>query len=182
MPEVPPELPVKPVHEQNPSHPPKTHPFPSDLDLAKLAAGIHPDWQEALGEALKDPATRETARIASESGILPPRVKPDEDIVRKNADIDDPQKRLQKAADLLGLELEALSAEKQKAIITAHNVSGRGMYEYTPEQIAQKSRILAEAGFTKEECRMLIEAGIAGKNTVRDRSAYDSSAYTDPAA
>ncbi len=40
-----------------------------------------------------------------------------------------------------------------------------GAYNLTPKQIAERVRILEEAGFTKEERRELIEAGLAAATT-----------------
>ena len=82
--------------------------------------------------------------------------------------------RLKKAKEILGIEKFDEDEEKAKtigeAIIKAHEVGGEkgkdeskraGVYNYTREQLAEKARILEEAGFGKEQRRALIEAGIA---------------------
>lgn len=61
-----------------------------------------------------------------------------------------------------------LTEAEEKALIRAHEVGkpDRGYFTYTQEDLAQKARILKEAGFSAEERRALMEAGIAGE--IRD--------------
>lgn len=65
--------------------------------------------------------------------------------------------RMVKAAELLRREL---SPKEQEALLRAHS-SGAGVYSNTKAQLAEKVRILRNEGFSKEEIRILIEAGLA---------------------
>jgi len=58
-----------------------------------------------------------------------------------------------------------LSEAEEKALIRAHEIGkpDRGYFTYTQDDLAQKTRILKEAGFSAEERRALMEAGIAGE-------------------
>lgn len=58
-----------------------------------------------------------------------------------------------------------LSEAEEKALIRAHEIGkpDRGYFTYTQDDLAQKTRILKEAGFSVEERRALMEAGIAGE-------------------
>ncbi len=63
------------------------------------------------------------------------------------------------------LRTDTLSAEQQKAIIEAHEVGkGEAGYgTYTREQLREKSKILKDAGFTKDEREVLMRKGITGE-------------------
>ncbi len=75
--------------------------------------------------------------------------------------------RLRRASEVLGTpgEPRHLTYSQNRAIIKAHNVGaaeGRVIGTYTPQDIAQKGRILRQAGFNKSETRVLMEEGITG--------------------
>jgi hypothetical protein len=58
-----------------------------------------------------------------------------------------------------------LTKAEKEAVEAAHQVGlkeGRGFFTYTKEDIANKARILKEAGFSAEERRALMENGITG--------------------
>jgi Na+-transporting NADH:ubiquinone oxidoreductase subunit NqrC len=60
----------------------------------------------------------------------------------------------------------SLTKSEAKAIEAAHQIGlkeGRGFYTYTQEDIAKKTKILDDAGFSKVERRKLMENGITGK-------------------
>lgn len=78
--------------------------------------------------------------------------------VEQNASLP-PEARLAKAQELLGKEL---SPEQQSAILKAHEVGSSGEGKFTKAELLEKARILDEAGFTKEERRVLMENGITG--------------------
>lgn len=89
--------------------------------------------------------------------------------------------RLEKAREMLKEQRkkekknEDLTEREKKAILDAHEVgrreSGRvsseeaGVYNYTREQLKRKAIILKQGGFSREERRMLLGAGIAGIST-----------------
>ncbi len=83
----------------------------------------------------------------------------------------DDQSTLVKAQEALGIPLRSLTREQKEAILKAHRV-GRGkpgrngktasVENYTEEQIREKIRILARAGFSKEQRRDLIRKGVVG--------------------
>lgn len=59
-----------------------------------------------------------------------------------------------------------LSEAEEKALIKAHEVGKpRGYFTYTKEDLAEKARLLKEAGFSSSERRILMENGIAGEIT-----------------
>lgn len=87
--------------------------------------------------------------------------------VIKNASLGDAE-RIDSASQLLKRDL----TEKQReALLAAHNLgkgeigkdsNEAGVYNYTKAQLLRKARILEEAGFSKEERRVLMEAGLVG--------------------
>jgi len=99
--------------------------------------------------------------------------------VIKNASLGD-MERINSAIQLLKRDL----TEKQKeAILEAHGQgkggvgkdnNEAGVYNYTQSQLLRKARILDEAGFSKEERRVLMEAGLVG-------APVDSAGISDPA-
>lgn len=122
------------------------------------------DEQEE-SEALEKPDEEKTWKIPKEK-----RLKPQEEEVFANAAIQSREERISVAQQLLDREL---TPEEQDALWRAHKIGegpedrGKdsrkpGVYNYTTEQVAKKARILAEAGFSPKERRMLLEAGIAG--------------------
>ncbi len=134
-------------------------------------------WHKALTpEELRNPDTRAVVETAVRFGYTPKKSKE----VFVNAQLDD-EDRIAKAEDVLGRNL---SEEEQKALMLAHKFGegeiGKegqaGIYNYTQSQIGEKARILKAAGFSQEERRMLLEAGIAGAAV--DRAAF---AAFDPA-
>lgn len=64
-----------------------------------------------------------------------------------------------------GAPKRVLSAAEEKALIKAHEVGkpDRGYFTYTKEDLAEKARLLKEAGFSADERRILMENGIAGE-------------------
>ena len=73
--------------------------------------------------------------------------------------------RLKVARELLGLKRPLMDSEK-RAILEAHEIGikeGRGFYTYTGRDIIQKTRKLRrEGGFSEEQTRQLMKAGITG--------------------
>ncbi len=73
--------------------------------------------------------------------------------------------RLKAGRELLGLKRPLMDSEK-RAILEAHEVGikeGRGFYTYNDQDIIQKTRKLRrEGGFSEEQTRKLMEAGITG--------------------
>lgn len=103
------------------------------------------------------------------------RVKPAVHEVLGNSLLSD-ENRLVKAEEVLQekhLLEQPLSEEQKAAILEAHYVGqgerGKdaaktaGVYNYTREQLRQKAEILDRAGFSKDQRRALIEAGIAAE-------------------
>lgn len=85
--------------------------------------------------------------------------KPSPEEVLENAKLDSAA-RLQKAEELLGREL---TETQKQAIVDAHEIGiGKGVYEYSQRDIAQKARILKGSDFDETERRILIKHGIAG--------------------
>lgn len=93
--------------------------------------------------------------------------------------------RIDAAAQLL----KRILTEKQKeAILEAHTQGAgevgkdngvAGVYNYTKEQLLRKARILKEAGFSPEERRALMEAGIVGTQPVDNAGISDPSILTE---
>ncbi len=81
------------------------------------------------------------------------------DGVEKNASLL-PKPRLRKAEELLRKEL---SPAQKEAILKAHEVGAGGEGKFTKAELLEKARILEEAGFTKDERRVLMENGITGE-------------------
>jgi len=83
--------------------------------------------------------------------------------VARNAQLNDTD-RIAAAQDMTGRRFTAF---EQQSLLDAHNVganrAGAGVGNYTQAEIAEKTRILREAGFSQEERRRLMEAGIAGR-------------------
>ncbi len=74
-----------------------------------------------------------------------------------------PADRIKAGESVIG---RSLSNSEAKAIEDAHQIGlkeGRGFYTYTQEDIAKKTKILDDAGFSKVERRKLMENGITGK-------------------
>ncbi len=72
--------------------------------------------------------------------------------------------RLKAARELLGLKRPLMDSEK-RAILESHEVGikeGRGFFTYTQQDISQKVKLLKEAGFTRDQIRILMEAGVTG--------------------
>lgn len=114
---------------------------------------------------------RQTLEIAIAQGIAP-ESRREVSTVLENALLEE-EERKSRAVDILKRPVSNPVTEEQKnAIIDAHRIGlGTGVYGYTREQIAQKAQILKDAGFSKEERRMLLETGIAGAPVVIDPAA-----------
>ena len=60
-----------------------------------------------------------------------------------------------------------LTKQEQEAVLKAHNIwidrDWAWIYNYTQTEILEKSKILKEAWFSKEERRVLLEKGVCGK-------------------
>lgn len=98
-----------------------------------------------------------------------------------NASLSD-KGRLQAARKSVGSEL---TPEQEKAILQAHQVGsgeGRaGIYTYNLGQLKEKARILKEAGFSGEQRRSLMEAGIVGRLPPTEFAGFDPKNYdSDP--
>lgn len=100
--------------------------------------------------------------------------------VKKNAALADPE-RMDTAAKLLKRDL---TEREKEALLKAHawgrGEAGKdngeaGVYNYTKAQLLGKARILDEAGFSREDRRVLMEAGLVGDPPV------DTAGITDPA-
>lgn len=115
---------------------------------------------------LADVLPRESARD---------RIKPAVHEVLGNSLLSD-ENRLVKAEEVLrekNLLEQPLSDEQKAAILEAHYVGqgekgkdvtkSAGVYNYTREQLRLKAEILDKAGFSREQRRTLIEAGIAAE-------------------
>lgn len=95
------------------------------------------------------------------------REKPERKDVEKNAALREDKERLTKARKILknlSKEEVFLTQEQENAILEAHKIGeGKGsIYNYSRAQIREKAEILNKAGFTKEQRRVLMEAGIVG--------------------
>ncbi|MCH2188453.1 hypothetical protein MK079_01330, partial [Candidatus Gracilibacteria bacterium] len=69
-----------------------------------------------------------------------------------------------------------IGSEQQQAIIKAHEVGidrpGAGVHNYNQIEITEKTRILQEAGFSKQERRILLEKGVCGKEGMPIQDLY----------
>lgn len=62
---------------------------------------------------------------------------------------------------------DGLSASQREAVLEAHRVGaaeGRGYGNYTTQDIAEKNRILKEAGFNETERELLMRSGTTGRS------------------
>ncbi|HSX40718.1 MAG TPA: hypothetical protein VLF68_03830, partial [Candidatus Saccharimonadales bacterium] len=145
-----------------------------DSDTQELIAkALRERWYSVFTpDELKDPDTRSTIETAIEMGLTPSTItsKGQEKRVALgvvgNALLSDSE-RIEKAEELLGF---SLSESQKKALLKAHyegrgeagkNAKTAGVYNYTKEQLARKVKILEEGRFSKDQRRLLIEAGIA---------------------
>ena len=120
---------------------------------AATAVGRYmPKLNQKLAEA------SEKYALAIKTGVSPKEIA-------RNSKIKDPEKRLEKAKEVLG-EKTQWSPEQEQAIGEAHLVGAdrpeSGVYNYTRAEIAQKTRILKKVGFEKSEIRDLMEHGVVG--------------------
>lgn len=137
---------------------PKRVPTPEKLTSAKVA------WESLYGEDLTSLPfdERQAVEAAIALGYGPSHItrkgveSPTAKEVIRNSLLTQPE-RMVKAAKLLRREL---SPKEQEALLRAHN-TGAGVYSNTKAQLAEKVRILRNEGFSKEEIRILIEAGLA---------------------
>lgn len=162
----------------------------SDKETEKLSEEeLRKEWYKVFTEEdLTSQDTRSTIEIAITMGLSPQTVtskgiieQKAEDVV-KNALLKNTEKgtedRLEKAETVLkqlaqqqakekageeAKKYEPLSEDQKDAIIAAHEVKGKGVFEYTQKEITEKARILRKAHFTPEQTRTLIEVGIAGE-------------------
>ena len=127
----------------------------------------------ALGENKNLPVEvrRTLEKIKQQSGSFQDKSRE----AMKNASLGDSE-RIDRATQLLKRNL---TENQRKAILETHNQgkgevgkdNGRaGIYNYTKGQLLKKVRILDEAGFSKEERRVLMEAGLVGD--VIDRTLF----------
>lgn len=142
-------------------------------------------WRKALGGDMQNRETKEAVAAAVQLGIEPDRTRKGEEgnpeavEVFANASLAE-NARIQKASEILG---EVLTPQQQEAILKAHEYGKNGVYELDFSQLREKQRILTkEGGFTKEQARVLIEAGIAARVTPENPTVYDPDSYTDPQA
>lgn len=160
------------------------------------AAALRATWEKFLSpDELKNPDTQETIRAAIQMGISPEVVTSKGQVTQEAGEVMKrtmftDKTRVQEAKTLLGKDTEgALTKEQEEAIIAAHNVGkgekgknaslSAGVYNYTREQLAEKAKILEQAGFTKEERRVLMEAGIVGELVREDYLNEDVKAVAD---
>jgi hypothetical protein len=135
---------------------------------------------------------KQTIRLMNEAGIKPQDLEKQmsgneagNDLstekrreVMINASLDD-RERVDKAVQLLKRNLKD---KEKEALLGAHNQgkgetgkdgNDAGVYNYTEGQILRKAKILSEAGFSKEDRRVLMEAGLVG-------NPIDATGITDP--
>ncbi len=88
---------------------------------------------------------------------------PNPELVKRNAKLK-PQERIDKASQLLE---KNFSLEQKNAILEAHDIWKNDreswIYNYSQEQLTQKTEILKDAWFNKNERRILMDNGIVGK-------------------
>lgn len=147
------------------------------LDETDMAEDVRDAARTALREAIINLTYGEEESESSqqEQRSLRDRAKPETDVVLENSLLSDGN-RLERAEEVLqekNLLEEPLSEEQKKAILEAHYVGQKelgkdktktaGVYNYTREQLRQKAEILDRAGFSKDQRRALIEAGIAAE-------------------
>lgn len=128
----------------------------------------------ALGMGIKSAITKISAVVKSKkalNAINRSVANGDKTNLNDAAKLTDSDRK--KAAGLLlnqnaaaGAAKRVLSSAEEKALINAHEVGKpRGYFTYTREDLAEKSRILKEAGFSNSERRLLMESGITGEIT-----------------
>lgn len=134
-----------------------------DKNLRGDRAELGEEWEKAFApEQLSNPAIR----LAIESAIAKGYGPADKagklaesssalDVV-KNSLLSE-QDRIEKAKQILGREL---SFKEQEALLKAHN-TGAGVFENSMSQLEEKVKILEKEGFSKDEIRTIIEAGLA---------------------
>lgn len=119
----------------------------------------------AMGMGVKSAISKITAVVKSKKalGAINRAVAAEEKI-----DLKDSAKLLaadRKKAAALVLE-KKLTEAQEKAVIEAHEVGlkeGRGYFDYTPDDLRKKSKILKAAGFSDEERSLLMRSGITGQ-------------------
>lgn len=135
---------------------------------------LREEWYAAFRpEELENADTRSTIEVAIGLGYGPQKVTSKGPIEFKAKDVIsnsllDDEERIKKAEELLR---QSLSPEQQAAVLKAHYSSkgelgkdnrGAGVYNLKREQLSREARILKnEGGFTDEQRRMLLEAGLA---------------------
>lgn len=130
-------------------------------------AALRQEWRKRLtDEEKRNPDVLSSIELAAEQGLMP-KITPREKVLA-HSELSD-KERIEEAEKILR---RSLSEEEKEAILEAHyagsgekSVDGNpaGVYNYTREQLAQKAEILKAAGFTKEQRRTLVEAGIAAE-------------------
>jgi hypothetical protein len=160
------------------------------------AKGSHPENLEGYfrksGVDIFNADIKQTIRLMNEAGIKPQdlekQMSGNEEgnnlsaekrrEVMMNASLDD-RERVDKAVQLLKRNL---TDREKEALLGAHNQgkgetgkdgNDAGVYNYTEGQILRKAKILSEAGFSKEDRRVLMEAGLVG-------NPVDATGITDP--
>lgn len=124
----------------------------------------------AMGMGVKSAISKISAVVKSKKalGAISRAIAAEEKI-----DLKDTAKLLsaeRKRAAAVLLEKELTDAQK-KAVIEAHEIGlkeGRGYFDYTPDDLRKKAKILKEAGFNDEERALLMRSGITGQITTEE--------------
>lgn len=138
-----------------------------------------PTAEEILRAQLQRKLTQEEHEILARKGIRSDTVtskgpieQKAEDVLKTSAIVDN-NARLRRAEELLNslkpkkpvklIGDDGEPTDMGKAVLAAHGKLGT-VYSLTQEQIKDRVKILKEAGFTDEQRRVIIEAGIAARN------------------
>lgn len=151
--------------------------------IAGVLWGATNEKRRKNGEEIK-PEELTSQKYAIEIGALPEMRTSNErnlvpgQVVELNARLDEDD-RIREAESLLGVEL---TGEQKAALLRAHNYGNDQVgkdgkkvrvFNYTEAQIAEKARIL-NTFFTREQRRMLMEAGLAGAGDEGGHDADDA--------
>lgn len=157
-------------------------------DMPPSSQPTNPEGSEAKPISAKNKRAADMMALGKDQKLPVGVRRALEDIKRqeviKNALLGDSE-RVDVAAKLLKRDL----TEKEKnAVLKAHNQgkgeAGKyngpaGVYNYTDIQLLKKTRILNEAGFSKEDRRILMEAGLVGaegkenESVIKDKKAAE---------
>lgn len=123
------------------------------------------------------PEREEVIRNASLDNLDPVRLVRSKELVDKDILSEDERvqlfrdnaERIAKAEELLRESLGRKLTDAEKiAILKAHFTGDASVYNVPPEQLAEKARILKEAGFDHEQRREIIESGLAAPPSPTD--------------